>query len=75
MTRFDEYPFYKMSLPRDRTSLVKCMLKMSRYWERLTTRNQDMSLSRLNRMTVAEIRDHAKWYTSKDAAEIWVTWD
>ncbi len=74
MRHFDAYPFYKMSLPRDKPSLIQFVLKVSRYWGKMTGHNQDLTLSRLKGETVAEIKDHAKWYTSKAAAEIWATY-
>jgi len=44
-------------------------------WENITTRNQDLSDERLDSETLKDLRDHLKFYYSKDAkmlAEDWL---
>ena len=69
-----DYPYYKASVPRDKAGVIKFVLKMARYWGKMTGRNQGLTLSRLNAETVTEIKTHARWYTSKGAAETWLSY-
>ena len=69
-----DYPFYKLKTPGDRQSLIKSIRIMARYWEKLTSRNMDMDLVRLNTETVPQLKKHFKWHVSKEAAEIWLKW-
>ena len=69
-----KYRFYKEKAPSDRESLIKRLRTMVIFWEKFTTRNQDLGISRLKTETVAQIKKHFKWYTSTEAAKIWVDW-
>jgi hypothetical protein len=70
----EKYPYYKLKTPSDKESLIKNIRKMAVYWEKLTTRSQDMSLGRLKSETISELKKHFKWYVSSEAAKIWLGW-
>jgi hypothetical protein len=72
--QIEKYPYYKLKIPSDKESLIKNIRKMAVYWEKLTTRSQDMSLGRLKSETISELKKHFKWYVSSEAAKIWLGW-
>ncbi len=72
--QIEKYPYYKLKIPNDKKSLIKNIRKMAGYWEKLTTRSQDMSLERLESETISELKKHFKWYVSPEAAKIWLDW-
>ena len=72
--QIEKYPYYKLKTPSDKESLIKNIRKMAVYWEKLTTRSQDMSLGRLKSETISELKKHFKWYVSSEAAKIWLGW-
>ena len=66
--------FIKKKIPTSRESLIADNRKMALYWERLTTRNQDLSLERLKSESIAQLKSHYKWNISREAATIWLDW-
>ena len=63
------YPQPKPLNDMSRTELLKHIRKFRESYEKLTTRNQDLSDERLLKETDKELRNHLKWYFS-DAARI-----
>ena len=70
----EDYPFYKVKIPNNRKSLIKGIKKMGAYWEKLTTRNQDIQ-AQIERASVSELKRNFKWYVSKEAAKLWLGWN
>ena len=68
------YPFYKLKMPSNRETLIKTLRKMALYWEKLTTRNEDMSLERLRSESITDLKKFFVNYTSKEAYDIWLKW-
>lgn len=63
------YPQPKPLNDMSRSELLKHIRKFRESYEKITTRNQDLSDDRLIKETDKELRDHLKWYFS-DAARI-----
>ena len=63
------YPQPKPLNDMSRSELLKHIRKFRESYEKITTRNQDLSDERLLKETDKELRDHLKWYFS-DAARI-----
>lgn len=63
------YPQPKPLNDMSRAELLKHIRKFRESYEKITTRNQDLSDERLIKETDKELRDHLKWYFS-DAARI-----
>ena len=63
------YPQPKPLDDMSRSELLKHIRKFRESYEKITTRNQDLSDDRLIKETDKELRDHLKWYFS-DAARI-----
>lgn len=63
------YPQPKPLNDMSRSELLKHIRKFRESYEKITTRNQDLSDDRLLKETDKELRDHLKWYFS-DAARI-----
>lgn len=63
------YPQPKPLNDMSRAELMKHIRKFRESYEKITTRNQDLSDERLLKETDKELRDHLKWYFS-DAARI-----
>jgi hypothetical protein len=63
-------PLSKMT----RNEMLKHIRRFRDVWEKETTRNQDLSNERLKDETVVELRDHLKWYFSKEAKQIAGDW-
>jgi hypothetical protein len=63
------YPQPKPLNDMPRSELLKHIRKFRESYEKITTRNQDLSDERLIKETDKELRDHLKWYFS-DAARI-----
>jgi hypothetical protein len=67
----EDYPFYKVKIPNDKKSLIKGIKKMGAYWEKLTTRNQDIQTETTS---ISKLKRSFKWYVSKEAAKLWLEW-
>ena len=63
------YPQPKPLDDMSRSELLKHIRKFRESYEKITTRNQDLSDERLLKETDKELRNHLKWYFS-DAARI-----
>jgi len=63
------YPQPKPLNDMSRAELLKHVRKFRESYEKITTRNQDLSDERLVKETDKELRDHLKWYFS-DAARM-----
>jgi hypothetical protein len=63
-------PLTKMT----KDELIKDTRKFALAWERITSRNQDMPLSRLKSMSVLKLRQILRWYYSKEAKTLAEEW-
>jgi hypothetical protein len=61
------YPQPKPLNDMSRAELLKHIRKFRESYEKITTRNQDLSDERLVKETDKELRDHLKWYFSDSA--------
>ena len=61
------YPQPKPLNDMSRSELLKHIRKFRESYEKITTRNQDLSDERLLKKTDKELRDHLKWYFSDSA--------
>ena len=61
------YPQPKPLNDMSRSELLKHIRKFRESYEKITTRNQDLSDERLLKETDKELRDHLKWYFSDSA--------
>ena len=69
----EDYPFYKVKITNDKKSLIKGIKKMGAYWEKLTTRNQDIQ-AQIESGSISKLKRDFKWYVSKEAAKLWLGW-
>ena len=69
----EDYPFYKVKIPNDKKSLIKGIKKMGAYWEKLTTRHQDIQ-AQIETTSISKLKRSFKWYVSKEAAKLWLEW-
>jgi hypothetical protein len=60
----------KKSIENTREALIKELRCHARYWERVTTRNQDMSLERLRDEPLSFIKKQLKWYRNTDPKDL-----
>jgi hypothetical protein len=60
----------KKSTENTREALIKELRCHVRYWERITRRNQDMSLERLRNEPLSFIKKQLKWYRDTDPKDL-----
>jgi hypothetical protein len=69
-----KYPFANTKMAQNREDLINQIRRMARYWEKMTTYNQDLPRSRLNNEPMEKLKKFFRSYKSKKMIENWYDW-
>jgi len=69
-----KYPFANTKMAQNREDLINQIRRMAKYWEKMTTYNQDLPRSRLNKEPMEKLKKFFRSYKSKKMIENWYGW-